>query len=474
MGNVANRHQIYINGAWVDSESTELIEVFNPSTEELLGTIVSGTAGDVDRAVEAAVAAFPAWSALPGAERGAYLKKTQELLMARLPELAALVSQDLGSPDAMARAVQIGLPMTNLGIFADLAASFSFDDEEVGNSLIVREPVGVVGAITPWNYPLHQIVLKVGGALAAGCTVVLKASVEAPFISYALADIFDEIGLPAGVFNLVSGRGSVIGEAISSHPDIDMISFTGSNGAGKRISIVAAETVKKVSLELGGKSAMIILDDADFQTAVADGVAKCMGNTGQTCSALTRMLVPNDRIEEAAAIAKAVAEQFTIGAPGEEGVRMGPLVSGGQREIVENYIEKGIAEGATLVLDGRNHGRETGHYVGATVFSNVGENMTIAQEEIFGPVLSIIGYKDEDDAVRIANNSAFGLSGGVWAGDKDHGIAVARRIRTGQVAVNGGAFNPAAPFGGYKQSGIGREGGVLGLEDFLEVKAIQR
>jgi betaine-aldehyde dehydrogenase len=474
VGNVANRNQIYINGAWVDSESTELIEVFNPSTEELLGTIVSGTPGDVDRAVEAAVAAFPAWSALPGAERGAYLKKTQELLMARLPELAALVSQDLGSPDWMAQRVQIGLPMTNLGIFADLAANFSFDDEEIGNSLIVREPVGVVGAITPWNYPLHQIVLKVGGALAAGCTVVLKASVEAPFISYALADIFDEIGLPAGVFNLVSGRGSVIGEAISSHPDIDMISFTGSNGAGKRVSIVAAETVKKVSLELGGKSAMIILDDADFQTAVADGVAKCMGNTGQTCSALTRMLVPHDRIDEATAIAKAVAEQFTIGAPDEEGVRMGPLVSGGQRKIVESYIEKGVAEGATLVLDGREHGRETGHYVGATVFSNVDENMTIAQEEIFGPVLSIIGYKDEDDAVRIANNSAFGLSGGVWSGDKDRAIAVARRIRTGQVSVNDGAFNPAAPFGGYKQSGIGREGGVLGLEDFLEVKAIQR
>jgi len=474
VGNAADRNKIYVNGAWVDSEGTDLIEVFNPTTEALLGTIVSGTAGDVDRAVEAATAAFPAWSALSGKERGAYLKKAQELLMARLPELAELVSQDLGSPTTFAQRVQIGMPTMNMGIFADLAATFNFDGEELGNSLIVREPVGVVGAITPWNYPLHQIILKVGGALAAGCTVVLKASVEAPFVAFALADIFDEIGLPAGVFNLLSGRGSVIGEAISAHPGIDMVSFTGSNGAGKRVAIVAAETVKKVALELGGKSAMIILDDANFETAVADGVGRCMGNTGQICSALTRLLVPNDRLEEATAIAKKVAQQFTIGAPSAEGVRMGPLVNGAQRKIVEGYIQKGVDEGATLVLDGRENDHTTGHFVGATIFSNVGENMTIAQEEIFGPVLSIIGYEDEDDAVRIANNSDFGLSGGVWSGDKDRALKVARRIRTGQVSINDGAFNPAAPFGGYKQSGIGREGGALGLEDFLEVKAIQR
>lgn len=474
MGNAADRNKIYINGAWVDSEGTELIEVFNPDTEALIGTIVSGTAADVDRAVEAAVAAFPTWSALSGKERATHLRNAQELLKARLPQLAELVSQDLGSPAVFSQRVQVGMPMMNMGIFADLAENFDFEGEEVGNSLIVREPIGVVGAITPWNYPLHQIVLKVGGALAAGCTVVLKASVEAPFIAFALADVFHEAGLPAGVFNLVSGRGSVIGEAISSHPDIDMVSFTGSNGAGKRVAIVAAETVKKVALELGGKSAMIILDDANFETAVADAVGRCMGNTGQTCSALTRLLVPNDRIDEAAAIAKTVAQQFTIGAPTEEGVRMGPLVNGAQRKIVEGYIQKGVDEGATLVLDGRENDRTTGHYVGATVFSNVGENMTIAQEEIFGPVLSIIGYEDEDDAVRIANNSAFGLSGGVWSGDTDRAIRVARRIRTGQVSINNGAFNPAAPFGGYKQSGIGREGGTLGLEDFLEVKAIQR
>ena len=474
MGNAADRNKIYINGAWVDSEGTELIEVFNPDTEALIGTIVSGTAADVDRAVEAAVAAFPTWSALSGKERATHLRNAQELLKARLPQLAELVSQDLGSPAVFSQRVQVGMPMMNMGIFADLAENFDFEGEEVGNSLIVREPIGVVGAITPWNYPLHQIVLKVGGALAAGCTVVLKASVEAPFIAFALADVFHEAGLPAGVFNLVSGRGSVIGEAISSHPDIDMVSFTGSNGAGKRVAIVAAETVKKVALELGGKSAMIILDDANFETAVADAVGRCMGNTGQTCSALTRLLVPNDRIDEAAAIAKTVAQQFTIGAPTEEGVRMGPLVNGAQRKIVEGYIQKGVDEGATLVLDGRENDRTTGHYVGATDFSNVGENMTIAQEEIFGPVLSIIGYEDEDDAVRIANNSAFGLSGGVWSGDTDRAIRVARRIRTGQVSINNGAFNPAAPFGGYKQSGIGREGGTLGLEDFLEVKAIQR
>jgi betaine-aldehyde dehydrogenase len=318
------------------------------------------------------------------------------------------------------------------------------------------------------------VVLKVGGALAAGCTVVLKPTEVAPLITYALADIFDEIGLPAGVFNLVSGYGPVVGEAIAGHPEVDMVSFTGSTRAGKRVAAVASETIKKVALELGGKSANVILDDADLATAVADGVQKCYLNSGQTCSALTRMLVPADKMDEATAIATEVAKNFVVGDPTAPMSVLGPLVNSNQLERVRGYIEQGIAEGATAVLDGRETGFETGYFVGPTVFSGVTEDMTIAKEEIFGPVLSIIGYRDEDDAVRIANDTPYGLAGGVWSGDPERAERVARRMRAGQIEVNGGAFNVAAPFGGYKQSGVGREAGVLGLEEFLETKAIQR
>ncbi|MFK4363101.1 aldehyde dehydrogenase family protein, partial [Rhodococcus sp. 27YEA6] len=373
-----------------------------------------------------------------------------------------------------AKPVQIGMPLANLNAFAELARTYDFDAHEVGNSLIVREPAGVVGAITPWNFPLHQVVLKVGGALAAGCTVVLKPTEVAPLITYALADIFDEIGLPAGVFNLVSGYGPVVGEAIAGHPEVDMVSFTGSTRAGKRVAIVAADTIKKVSLELGGKSANVILDDADLEKAVTDGVAKCFINSGQTCSALTRMLVPAEKVDEAAAIAAAVAAHFPVGDPTQPTSVLGPLVNANQLGRVRGYIEKGVSEGATAVVDGRETGLASGYFVGPTVFANVTEDMTIAREEIFGPVLSIMGYKDEADAVRIANGTEYGLAGGVWSGDPDRADRVARQLRAGQVEVNGGAFNTNAPFGGYKQSGVGREAGTFGLEEFLEIKAIQR
>ncbi|WP_068154668.1 aldehyde dehydrogenase family protein [Rhodococcus phenolicus] len=474
MTDVLDRSRIYIDGAWVDSDGTGRIDVIDPATEEIIAVVAEGTATDVDRATAAARAAFPAWSALSGAERSAYLGKVAALAADRAGELTELVSRDMGMPLKLAAAVQIGMPLHNIAAYATLAGEYDFDDREIGNALVVREPVGVVGAITPWNYPLHQVVLKVFAALAAGCTVVLKPTEVAPLVTYALVDICDDAGLPAGVFNLVSGYGPVVGEAIAAHPDIDMVSFTGSTRAGKRVAAVAAETVKKVALELGGKSANIILDDADLAAAVTEGVSKCFLNSGQTCTALTRMLVPADRLDEAAELAATVARAYTVGLPSDPASKLGPLVNATQLARVRSYIDKGVEEGADLVLDGRETGLATGYFVGPTVFGNVTETMTIAREEIFGPVLSILGYRDEDDAVRIANDSEYGLSGGVWSGDRDRAERVARRMRTGQVYVNGGAFNTDAPFGGYKQSGLGREAGVFGLEEFLEIKSILR
>ena len=474
MTDILDRTKIYVDGSWIESAGSGRIDVLNPATEEVIAQVAEGTADDVDVAAVAARKAFPEWSALTGAARAEYLSKAASLIAERIDELAALVSADMGMPLGFAKPVQIGMPLANLNAFAELARTYDFDAHEVGNSLIVREPAGVVGAITPWNFPLHQVVLKVGGALAAGCTVVLKPTEVAPLITYALADIFDEIGLPAGVFNLVSGYGPVVGEAIAGHPEVDMVSFTGSTRAGKRVAIVAADTIKRVSLELGGKSANVILDDADLEKAVTDGVAKCFLNSGQTCSALTRMLVPAEKVDEAAAIAAAVAAHFPVGDPTQPTSVLGPLVNANQLGRVRGYIEKGVAEGATAVVDGRETGLASGYFVGPTVFSNVTEDMTIAREEIFGPVLSIMGYKDEADAVRIANGTEYGLAGGVWSGDPDRADRVARQLRAGQVEVNGGAFNTNAPFGGYKQSGIGREAGTFGLEEFLEIKAIQR
>jgi aldehyde dehydrogenase (NAD+) len=377
-------------------------------------------------------------------------------------------------PIALSKMIQAGLPTMSFGSMPQLIDEVVWE-ERVGNSLVVREPVGVVGAITPWNYPLHQIAAKVAPALAAGCTVVLKPSEVVPLNAFVLAEIMDALGVPPGVFNLVTGYGPVVGEAIAAHGDVDAVSFTGSTRAGRRVSELAAQTVKPVTCELGGKSANVILDDADLQKAVADGVSKCFLNSGQTCSALTRMLVPRERLAEAEQIAAAVAGHFTVGDPFEPESKLGPLVSDVQRERVRGYIAKGVEEGARLVTGGAEapEGRDRGYFVRPTVFSDVRNDMTIAQEEIFGPVLAIIPYDSEDDAVRIANDSTYGLAGGVWSGSEERAVSVARRIRTGQVEINGAVFNPMAPFGGFKQSGHGRELGRFGLEDFLAVKALQ-
>ncbi len=469
-----NFDQLYIDGAWVDSSGSGHIDVIHSATEEVIGRIPEGTPGDVDRAVAAARRALEAWSQTAPAERGKLLEQLAAALGARREEIGRTIAAEVGMPLPLSIAIQAGLPAVTAANTASLVNEFPFE-ESVGHSLVVREPVGVVGCITPWNYPLHQILAKLAPALAAGCTVVLKPSEVAPLNAFLLAEILDGIGLPAGVFNLVSGYGPVVGEALARHPDVDMVSFTGSTRAGKRVSELAAQTVKRVALELGGKSANVILDDADLEQAVAGGVNDCYLNSGQTCSALTRMLVPRARHEEALAIARRAAEGFRVGDPFAPDTKLGPLVSATQRDRVRDYIRKGIAEGATLVTGGPEapEGLERGYFVRPTVFANVRNDMTIAREEIFGPVLCILPYEDEEDAVRIANETIYGLSGGVWSGDPERARRVARRLRTGQVSVNGGRFNPLAPFGGYKQSGCGREFGRWGLEEYLETKSLQ-
>jgi aldehyde dehydrogenase (NAD+) len=468
------RDKLYIGGEWVEPAGSETIDVLNSATEEVIGRIPQGTRADVDRAVAAAREAFESWSLVSLAERAETLRRIAAGMAARADEIAACIAQELGMPLPQCKAIQAGLPTMSFGSMPDLLEEISWE-EEIGNSLVVREPVGVVGAITPWNYPLHQIAAKVAPALAVGCTVVLKPSEVVPLNAFILAEIIDEAGVPAGVFNLVTGTGPVVGEAIAAHPDVDMVSFTGSTRAGKRVSELASQTVKPVALELGGKSPNVILEDAELETAIKDGVAKCFLNSGQTCSALTRMLVPRTRLEEAERIAATVAEKYKVGDPFDEQTRLGPLVSETQRERVRGYIEKGIDEGARVVTGGPEppEGQQRGYFVRPTVFSDVRNEMTIAQEEIFGPVLCIIPYDDEEDAVRIANDSMYGLAGGVWSADEERAKRVARRIRTGQVEINGGVFNPLAPFGGYKQSGHGRELGKFALEEFLRTKSMQ-
>ncbi|MFB4282481.1 aldehyde dehydrogenase family protein [Nonomuraea sp. MTCD27] len=464
--------QLYIGGSWTASASDEPIEVVNPATEEIIDRVPAGSPDDVEAAVSAARKAFPDWSRTAAAERGKLLADAAELLKQRSDEVAKTIATDMGAPLGFALKVQTLMPTTVLASYARLAESHP-RESRVGNSLVVKEPIGVVAAITPWNYPLHQIVCKVAPALAAGCTVVLKPSEVAPLAAYALAEIFDEVGLPPGVFNLVSGRGPVVGEALAAHPEVDMVSFTGSTAAGRRVSALAAETVKRVALELGGKSANLILPDADLALAVKVGVANCFVNAGQTCSAWSRMIVQRDQYDEAVHLAVEATRGYQVGDPFDESTRMGPLVSAAQRDRVIRYVNRGQEEGARLVAGGTDRPHERGYFVEPTVFAGVEPGMTIEQEEIFGPVLSLIPYTTEDQAVEIANGTKYGLAGAVWAGTEDHAVAVARRLRTGQVSVNGGRFNPMAPFGGYKQSGVGRELGEQGLEEYLEVKSLQ-
>jgi aldehyde dehydrogenase (NAD+) len=469
-----DRDKLYIDGSWVPSTGSDTIDVVNATTEEVMGRVPEGTPEDVDRAVAAACRAFATWSTTPVEERAKYLQRLHEGLNARMQEIAETVTGEVGMPMVFSQMIQAGLPAMVMGSYVDIVNQFPFE-EQIGNSLVVREPLGVVGCITPWNYPLHQIVAKVAPAIGAGCTVVLKPSEVAPLNAFILADIMDEVGLPAGVFNLVSGTGPVVGEAMASHPNIDMISFTGSTRAGKRVSELAASTVKKVTLELGGKSPFIVLPDAPVQDAVKAGVGSCFLNSGQTCIAWTRMLVPRDKQDEIVAAAKEVAETYSVGDPNDPSNRLGPLISDTQRERVRSYIKKGIDEGAELVTGGPEapEGLAKGYFVKPTVFKDVRNDMTIAQEEIFGPVLAIIPYDDEDDAVRIANDTIYGLHAGVYGGDKEHATQVARRVQAGQVDINGQNFNPVAPFGGYKQSGHGRELGRYGLEEYLETKSLQ-
>lgn len=465
--------KIYINGAWSNPLGNGSLDVMNPATEKLAGRIPVCSATDVDKAVSAARAAFAGWSATPLAERLSMMTAIVAKMKQESDNLAATISAEMGAPLKMAGLVQVGLPIGVMESYNDIATNFSFE-VDAGKSLIVKEAVGVCAFITPWNYPLHQVVGKVAPALAAGCTMVLKPSELAPLSAFLFAQILHEVGLPAGVFNLVSGDGPSVGEPLVSHAEIDMVSFTGSTRAGIRVAELAAKTVKRVTQELGGKSANIILPDADFNKAVTAGVRNVCFNSGQTCTALTRMLVPAERQEEVAGIARQVAEATVLGDPSEKTTQMGPLVSAAQKERVLGYIHCGIEEGAKLVSGGEDTplGLEAGYYVKPTIFSEVTSQMTIAQEEIFGPVLSIIPYESEQQAVTIANDSLYGLGGSVWSADPEHAKAVARKLRAGQVTLNGARFDPIAPFGGYKRSGNGRELGSHGLEEFLEIKAL--
>jgi len=469
------REQLYIDGEWVEATGEGVIEVTNPATEEIIGSVPVGSSDDVDAAVSAARAAFTDWSQSSIEDRMAVLNGISGALKEHTEALAQCITAEVGTPIGYSRMAMVGTPRVVTRSYAKMLESFEWE-EEVRNSLIVKEPIGVCAFITPWNFPLHQIIGKVAPALAAGCTMVLKPSKEAPLNAFLLADIIDELDLPKGVFNLVSGHGVDVGEHMSAHPDVDMVSFTGSTGAGVRVSVAAAPTVKRVTLELGGKSANVALEDADAVLVAKKAIGGCYQNSGQTCSALTRLIIPTAMRDTVCEVIAGRASGYACGDPLDENTRCGPMVSARQQASVTEYIQAGIDEGATLIAGGLGmpEGLERGAYVRPTVFADVTPDMTIWQDEIFGPVLVIATYDSEDEALALANDSIYGLSGGVWSADEERALEFARGMRTGQVSINGGPFNISAPFGGYKLSGNGRELGLHGLEEFLEVKAIQR
>ncbi len=471
------RDTIYVDGAWTPSTGTGTLEVTNPYTEQVIGTVPDGTAEDVDKAARAARAAFPAWAATSREDRVKWCTRIAEGLKARAQEIALAASTEMGAPWQIAVMVQAGLPVIDFASIEDHVDDVEWE-RRTGNSLLVRQPVGVVGAITPWNYPLHQIAAKVAPALAAGCTVVLKPSELVPGVAYLLAEVIHDVGLPAGVFNLVTGTGPVVGEAIVAHPDVDMVSFTGSTRAGRRVAEIASQAPKRTSLELGGKSASVLLPDLsadEMGNAVAGSLTGCLINSGQTCSATTRLLVPRDRLDEVCGLLEVFSQFAPVGDPMDPGTQQGPLVSKVQQERVRGYIQAAIDDGARLVAGGPEQpsSTPTGFFVQPTVL--VAEaGSTIEQEEVFGPVLTVVPYDGGvEGALAIANGTAYGLSGAVWGSDKDAAIAFAKRMRTGQVGVNGGVFNPTAPFGGFGQSGYGRELGALGIEEFTNITSLQ-
>ncbi len=465
--------KFYIDGEWVDPVEPKTLDVINPSTEEPFAKISMGSAADVDKAVAAAKAAFDSFSKTTVAERVELLGSILAEYTKRYDDIAQVISTEMGAPLWLSKAAQAATGQAHFATIMEILKNYEFEESK-GKFVLRKEPVGVCGLITPWNWPINQIACKVGPALAAGCTVILKPSEVAPMNAMILAEVMHEAGVPKGVFNLVNGDGPSVGAAMSAHPDIDMMSFTGSTRAGVEVAKAAAETVKRVAQELGGKSANIILEDADLKAAVAAGVTQCFTNSGQSCNAPTRMLVPAKSHDEALEIAKAAAEGVKPGDPFTEGTTIGPVVSEVQFEKIQNLIQKGIDEGATLVTGGtgRPDGLNVGYFVKPTVFGNVNNDMTIAREEIFGPVLSILPYESEEEAISIANDTPYGLSGYVQSGDVDHAMAVAAQIRSGNIHVNGSGADFGAPFGGYKMSGNGREWGEHGFEEFLEVKAV--
>ena len=468
------RDRLYIDGKWVQPIGTGSIGVINPATEEIIGKIPVGSKKDIDNAASAARVAFDSWSKSSIKTRIDILNALSNALKERGEEIAQTITAEVGTPIGYSRVAMVGTPRVVSRSYAKILENFNWE-EKVRNSIICKEPIGVCAFITPWNFPLHQIIGKVAPAIAAGCTMILKPSKEAPLSAFILADILHEIGLPPGVFNLVSGHGSEIGNYMSSHPEVDMVSFTGSTGAGVSVSEAAATTVKRVTLELGGKSANVALEDADPTLVAKKAIGACHQNSGQTCSALTRLIIPESMSQEVYKIIADKNNSYTVGDPLEESTRCGPMVSLRQQKSVNEYIESGINEGATLISGGLGvpEGISKGYYVKPTIFANVSSNMKIWKEEIFGPVLVIATYKSEEEALRLANDSIYGLSGGVWSKDEERAIEFAKDMRTGQVSVNGGAFNVSAPFGGYKLSGNGRELGTHGLNEFLEIKSIQ-